>query len=197
MIFGKDAEELQKKLEQVDQRLNELASLVKESDARSEQRFHALEEHSDQLSEQLVRELENVTDELRAVEQARLDVEKSTRSFAEVQKKVEQFTFEKLGDVIREQVEHLKLESNRYDAVKKDIERATLLLVKFGDDIAKFKAIADEIKKSDFDLSKYARELTRTDEEKVKLMKEVDELQRLVAKMRREERQERPQPQRF
>src|SRR3989338_2281429 len=77
MIFGKDAEEVQKKLEQVEQRLNELASLVKESEARSEQRFQALDEHSGQLSEQLVRGLENITDELRAVGQARLDVEKS------------------------------------------------------------------------------------------------------------------------
>jgi len=52
-------------------------------------------------------------------------------------------------------------------------------------EIDKFTEISSKIKKGDFDLSKFARDLEKSDGEKLMLMKKIDTLERLLAKMRR------------
>jgi chromosome segregation ATPase len=54
--------------------------------------------------------------------------------------------------------------------------------------MTKLKQISTEIKKEDFELSKYSAELRRNDQEKLNLMRKIDSLEKLIASMRRRQR---------
>ena len=51
-------------------------------------------------------------------------------------------------------------------------------------EIDKFKEIASQVNKGDFELKKCADELRKGDKEKLELMRKIDNLERLVSKMR-------------
>ena len=61
--------------------------------------------------------------------------------------------------------------------------RDTVLAVK--NEIEKFKSIASSIKKEDFALHKHALELKTREKEKLELLRKIDQLERMVAQMRR------------
>ena len=52
-------------------------------------------------------------------------------------------------------------------------------------EIEKFNEISKTIKKGDFELGNFAKQLQKDDSEKLALMKKIDTLERLIAKMRR------------
>ena len=130
-------------------------------------------------------EVQNIKIELSAVQQARADVEKSTRSFSEVQKKIERTVHDQLSTAIGESIQRLKLEAENYNALKSEFVKAGSSVQKLTEEIGKFTSISSQIKEADFELAKHAKVLNAADTEKVRLMKEVDDLQRLVGKMRR------------
>ena len=88
------------------------------------------------------------------------------------------------------------LEINR-EALKKDIDDYTELRKKAAEilsklnltkeEIEKFIEISKSIKKEDFELTKFARNLFEMDKEKLELMRKIDTLERLVSKIRRRE----------
>ncbi len=185
MIFGKDSEEIQRRMTEMEKQLSSVLTLVQESRTHQDTKLDSLEQQFVQFSVQFAEQFAQIGMHLNSITQAREEVEKSTRTFMELQRKMEQFVRDKLGTVLQEGIQSLRLDVDRYSAVKKDIEQAALHIRSLTEDIAKFKMIANEIKQADFELVKYAKELDHADAEKVKLMKEVDELQRLVSKMRR------------
>ena len=81
--------------------------------------------------------------------------------------------------------ESLKSEIGTYNEIK---ERMNSMLVKInalGGEINKFNEISRSIKKEDFELTKFAKQLLEMDREKLELMRKIDTLERLIAKMRR------------
>ena len=185
MLFGKDTEELKAKLADTDVRLLNIVNLITTLDEKQDKRMTMLEGAIGKLSLTITLELLKLPEHLTAVAHARDEVEKSTRSFTELQRRIEQFITQKIGDAIKESVNTLQVDTDRYAFVKKEIETLVGSAKQFTDEAAKFAKIAERIEKADLDLVKHARELARTDAEKVKLMKEVDDLQRMVGKMRR------------
>ncbi len=190
MLFKKNAEDVKQKVEEVNmqfmQRFGELNALLKQSHDAYNNRLNSIEVQLQQLSVRFAGEAEKFGEHLQAITKAREDVEKSTRAFGDVQRKVESMLQEQLGSIIRESVEKLKLDAGQYAQVKREIEQISVRLNELSEQMLKFRKIAEEIKSADFQLNKYAAELEKSDNEKVKLMKEVDDLQRLVARMRRE-----------
>jgi chromosome segregation ATPase len=88
--------------------------------------------------------------------------------------------------------EELKNETRKLDVDVKAFndlkEELCVLVTKFKaveSEVAKFKEIAGSLKSADFQLANYARELTKNDQEKLRLMEKVEHLERLVAKERR------------
>ncbi len=66
-----------------------------------------------------------------------------------------------------------------------DIERISTNSGKVMESVDKLRQISSEIKKEDFELTKYASELHKNDKEKLNLMRKIDVLEKLVAKQRR------------
>jgi|SRR3989344_976202 len=188
MIFNND-----KKLVEVhdslgqkfDQKFTDFQAHVSGLVATMDARFGAIESKLHSLSIQRSADYDAVAQQLALIHKTREDVEKSTRSFTDVQRKIERVVDEQIGGAIRASVDHLKLDVGKYDLAKKEIENSAKLLAQMNEEFAKFHAISKEIKQGDFQLVKYAKELQASDSERVKLMKEIDDLQRMVAKMRR------------
>ncbi len=55
-------------------------------------------------------------------------------------------------------------------------------------DVAKLSSVAEKIKAEDFELTKFSHQLAAADSEKLRLMKQIDTLEMLIAKMRRQDR---------
>jgi len=53
-------------------------------------------------------------------------------------------------------------------------------------EIEKFTDISKNIRKEDFELTKFARQVLETDREKLELMRRIDTLERLISKTRRQ-----------
>ena len=60
-------------------------------------------------------------------------------------------------------------------------------LNKLKSDLAKLSAVADKIKAEDFELTKFSSQVLAADKEKLQLMGRIDALERLIAKMRRQQ----------
>ena len=60
-------------------------------------------------------------------------------------------------------------------------------LNKLKSDLAKLSAVADKIKVEDFELTKFSSQVLAADKEKLQLMGRIDALERLIAKMRRQQ----------
>ena len=129
-----------------------------------------------------------IEEQLHSIEKVKTEFEKSVRRFIELQRHVESFIYDELSDAIKNSIGKLGSDVDRYSDVKKEIERTVSQIASLNAEIGKLKAIAGEIKQADFELGKYARELEKTDGEKLRLMREVDTLQRLVSKLRRGQR---------
>jgi hypothetical protein len=192
MVFGKHSAAIQRKIDERHEvlltRLEAVETAVHTSSETSAAQVYALEKAFEQLSLRFSSELNVMKSHLDAISVAREQVEKSTRSFSDVQRKIENVVHDQLGTAINASVENLKLDAGKYDAVKRDIDMILLKMKQLNEEIVKFQGISKQIKQGDFELLKFARELEKTDNDRVRLLKQVDDLQRLVARMRRSQR---------
>ena len=83
--------------------------------------------------------------------------------------------------------EALKKDVNDYTELRKKVAEILSKLNLSSDEINKFIEISKSIKKEDFELTKFARNLVEMDKEKLELMRKIDTLERLVSKIRRRE----------
>src|SRR3989344_9064980 len=158
MIFNND-----KKLVEVhdslgqkfDQKFTDFQAHVSGLVATMDARFGAIESKLHSLSIQRSADYDAVAQHLALITKTREDVEKSTRSFTDVQRKIERGVDEQIGAAITSAIALLKLDSGKYDSAKKEIERSAALLAQMNEELAKFHAISREIKQGDFQLVKY------------------------------------------
>jgi chromosome segregation ATPase len=90
-----------------------------------------------------------------------------------------------LSNQINENTEKLKTDVKNYNDLKKEIAEITQEIQKVRADLVKFKEVSEKISKMDFDLTHYAKNLERENQDKLRLMNEVNFLKRIIAKERR------------
>jgi len=90
---------------------------------------------------------------------------------------------------VQQQLQHelseIQKQSIQYTETKKTFLETMDLMSTFITEVQKFKEISQSIKKQDFTLTNYTRQLANMDNEKLHLLKKIDGLQRLVASERR------------
>lgn len=92
-----------------------------------------------------------------------------------------------LSGQINENAEKLKTDIKNYNELKNEISGIVDELKGVKSELAKFKELGERISKMDFALVNYAKTLERENQEKLRLMSEIDYLKRLIAKERRRE----------
>ncbi len=135
-------------------------------------------------NEQMQRQLEGIG-------QLRSEFEKELFDFkmlkAQLQKKMLDKFEQELSNELRLQSDVLKQDASHYDDLKKGLSDLGKKLFLMQQEIDKFIDISSNIKRSDFELKTFARQLIEMDKEKLELMRKIDTLERLVSKIRRQE----------
>ena len=117
------------------------------------------------------------------------DFEKSLYDFRLLSSDLQKKLLDKFDEEIKKEVhgyfEGLKGELGEYRDLKEKVNTMAQDLDKASSELEKFNKIAAQIQTGDFELSKHAKKLEDMDAEKLELMRKIDTLERLLAKMRR------------
>ena len=106
---------------------------------------------------------------------------------AQLQKKILEKFEEELQKDLEVNRDALKKDTEDYNELRKKVAEILSRLNFTTEEINKFIEISKSIKKEDFELTKFARQITDMDREKLELMRKIDTLERLVSKIRRRE----------
>ena len=105
----------------------------------------------------------------------------------QLQRKILEKFEEELQKDLEVNREALKKDTQDYTELRKKVAEILSRLNLTTEEITKFVEIGRNIKKEDFELTKFARHLLEMDREKLELMRKIDTLERLVSKIRRRE----------
>jgi len=133
----------------------------------------------------------NFDENLNLMKNLKQDFEKELFDFkllrSQLQKKIIEKFEEELDKELKIQMDTLRNDSQQYNELKENLAQITHKVNGLGEEINKFVMVSRNIKKEDFELTKFANQLVQTDKEKLELMHKIDTLERLISKMRRQE----------
>jgi len=133
----------------------------------------------------------NFNENIDSIKTIRSDFEKELFQFkllkSQMQKKIMEKFEEELDKELKIHIDTLKNDSSIYNDLKVNISNITEKVNNLSQEINKFITISSNIKKEDFELTRFANKLGDMDHEKLELMRKIDTLERLVSKMRRQE----------
>ncbi len=183
-----------KELMNVKENLDEINRNVQDNNKTISELKNELESLKKELNENNKTQqefLKNFKEDLSVIHNLRDDFGKELYEFKLLKGQLQRKILEKFEEELQKD-----LEINR-EALKKDIDDYNELRRKVGgiasrlnltnEEITKFIEISKNIKKEDFELTKFARHLLEMDKEKLELMRKIDTLERLVSKIRRRE----------
>jgi len=135
--------------------------------------------------------LNTFKDNLTVIKNLRGDFGKELYEFkllkSQLQKKILDKFEEELQKDLEINRESLRKDAEDYTELKNKVGDILSKLDLTGEEIAKFTEISKNIKKEDFELTRFARQVVDMDREKLELMRKIDNLERLVSKIRRRE----------
>ncbi|MBI2654132.1 hypothetical protein HYX02_04950 [Candidatus Woesearchaeota archaeon] len=135
--------------------------------------------------------LKDFKENLGIIQNLREDFAKEIYEFkllkAQMQRKILEKFEEELQKDLKINREALSKDTEDYNELRKKAAEILSRLNLTTEEINKFIEISKNIKKEDFELTKFARHLIEMDREKLELMRKIDTLERLVSKIRRRE----------
>lgn len=133
--------------------------------------------------------LRNLKDGIGEIDDVKEDLKKELYEFNLLKSKLQSKILEKFENELQNELkinlEKLKTEHRNYDDARKELALIVEKTTKLGEELNKFIEISKDIKKEDFMLTKFCNKIWEMDKEKLELMKRIDILERLIAKMRR------------
>jgi len=191
----KDILQVSKNLEKVDNQLKTLSSdsdeLRKDFDSvkKSVEELKNTVGESAKAQEKL---LKNFNDNIDAISSVRDEMKEELFKFSvlkgQMQDKIMKKFTEELENEISERKKDLNVDTGKYKEVKGIVEEMALELGKAKQEIKKWMDISSKIKAEDFELIKFAKQMKEIEAEKLALMQKVDNLERMIGKMRRGQR---------
>lgn len=165
-----------------------LKTLEKQNNA-SQQQISSIISQQQELAAQLQKELQDFTNIKQRLHEELNDIKvlKSRLKDGLVQEIVSEVNTELVTQLGR-----LRTDVKSYNDLKVTLQQNQLELQEVRAELQKFLAISKHIKETDFELSNHAKKLANADREKVELLKRIDYLERLLAKERRDNRNQHP-----
>ena len=177
--------EIEEKISEINNKINDNSTKIDELSNNFDSfkaKFSEVKNAQDEL-------LKNLKDNVDIIKNLRNDFEKELYEFnlikSQTQKKILDKFEQELQKDLEMSRESLKKDAGDYEELRKKIGDVAVKLNSANDGILKFIEISRNIKKEDFELTKFARHLIEMDGEKLELMRKIDTLERLVSKMRR------------
>lgn len=133
--------------------------------------------------------LNNLRVDLRGIYEVKEGMKKELYEFNLLKSQLQNKILEKFENALEKElkinIDKLKAEHKDYEDAKKEITLVVKKTSELAEYLNKFIDIGKNIKKEDFELSRYAHEIWKADREKLELMKKIDTLERLIGQMRR------------
>ncbi len=129
--------------------------------------------------------LDKLDKNLQSIENSRNNFEEQIKDFKLQKTNMERKMFEKSDGELNKHLERIKTDVNSYNELKREMTAINNTVVKLDEEIKKFLEISKNIKAKDYSLERYAKELSKRDNEKLELMKKIDALERLIGRERR------------
>ncbi len=121
----------------------------------------------------------------RGIKSSLVELETELASF----KVIRSQTQKRIMDAFRTEISGLssqvKTDVTAYNKLKNEIGAVSNYLHKAAEDIRKFTDISKELKASDFSLSRFDSAIDKREREKIRLLKRIDQLERVIARERR------------
>ncbi|MDI6737218.1 MAG: hypothetical protein QME12_01755 [Nanoarchaeota archaeon] len=177
--------EIKEKLGSVEKKMRELEA--------------GMQKHSNDVIEKIEKEAHEIkhsqhgyvaefSKDLEKIKELQAEFEKALRTFNQNHSQLYESIYSKLQKEVKEHTLPLKEAVAEFSALKPEARK---LIESFGavnEGIAKLNIAAQGIKKEDFELKEYAKELLKADSEKLRLMKEIETLKRIISFERRKQR---------
>ncbi|PIY60303.1 hypothetical protein COY95_02470 [Candidatus Woesearchaeota archaeon CG_4_10_14_0_8_um_filter_47_5] len=167
-------------------------SQVREEVSGLHQNICAVQKKMDDFARSLTQTTDTVVEQVSRMNAAHGDItaiheqfSSALREFQLETSRIEQKLLSHAQTEIAKSVERVRTDVRQYNDLKQELEVITRELQKLRAEIAKFTVISAHIKERDFEASSFAKKIFDADREKLELMKKVDTLERLVARMRR------------
>ena len=188
MLGNKRKEELEKLKQDITEKAEETKRLQEDTKAQrsSIQEQQAFLEKLSKKQDDLLGTFSGEIDTLRRTnEQAKVEVHNLKTARVELKDDVVERFQQQLSKSLKAMEGKLEADTGRIDALSESFQAITKELKDARAQIGKFKDLAETIKESDYRLKEHAKALEQADQEKLRLMKRVDELESMMAKMKR------------
>lgn len=129
--------------------------------------------------------LEKLNNNIESINQSRAEFDKEIRDFKLQKTNMERNMFERSDTELTKHIERVKTDVNSYNELKREVTAIKDTITRLRSEIEKFTGISKNIKAKDFELEKYAKELSKRDNEKLDLMRKIESLERLIGRERR------------
>ena len=181
-----------KSLFEIEEKISEINNKINDSNVKINELGNNFDSFKNKFSEVKNAQdelLKNLKDNIDTIRSLRGDFEKELYEFnlikSQMQKKILDKFEQELQKDLEMNREALKKDVDDYDALRRNMGDVALRLKSANDGIIKFIEISKSVRKEDFELTKFARQLFDADREKLELMRKIDTLERLVSKLRR------------
>lgn len=136
--------------------------------------------------------LKNFEKNLDVINESKESLQKEVYDFkllkSQLQSKVLQKFEEELEKELKVNIDKLKEDYDGYAELKDKVGSIKPKIDELKGAIVDLSAISKNLKKEDFELTKFANKIFAADNEKLELMRKIDTLERLISKMRRSHR---------
>ncbi len=179
---------LKEKMDRIELRLAEQEKTQKE---QQQQFMESLKEVKDNLLS--LRDfkqdyVKKFSEDLKGVKVLEKEFQKALRSFHQNHKQLYDSVYKRLHNEVSEKTYPLKEAVEKLTGLDPEARKIKDMLSTTKDEMAKLNEISSRIKKEDFELKHYAKELLKMDSEKLKLMKKIESLKKIIAYERRNRR---------
>ena len=174
----KELQEAREEIRQVKKAVKELGEQIGELKKPIKAKLDGLEN----IEEQSKAAEEKVN---RAVKELKEEIYEFKVIRGNTQKKILELFEQELHKEITHNLEVLKADTKEFRTAKANMAKLMESISRASEDATRLHDVAKEIRKEDFELTRFHRQLLASNKDKLALMKKIDTLERMIAKMRR------------
>ena len=183
--------------------LTQIESLIEKLDSKIDSLEEKFANEQDKNTSQINKNIEAVLEKLKQLEDKQSfmskrfneevsifselnnNIKKRIEGFKMMENRAETLIADKAREEIASKLDSLSLLGKKYKQVEHDLDESSKNVKEMTAQMKKFVDIGKDIKSADFELANYAKRLTATDSEKLRLIRENETLKKLISKERR------------
>lgn len=181
-------QELRDKVEALHKHVINGLSKIEEKQNHYEEQLAKINVSLEGLQQTNTNKFEDMNEELQQITQIKEEFGKTLRRFQHEQTKSTDELFNAVKGKVDEHLTGLKKNTQSFKSLEPEVKELMSNFIGLREEINKLTNITKKIKSTDFQLTNYAKNLKDSEEEKIKLLQDISNLKRLIAKERRQKR---------